>query len=1009
METCTFRHSKCVVLMVVFLKSVAGTFTPTINMDNTMITGTYYSAHTADAQEATFLSRELTTSTTVYIRESIKNSSPSKITDIPPRASEREQSLTETRTATDPYSIWATDTESWTSQGNVGSSTEVLSSNTESTTNRTTEGQKSTIVHTTHLTSSFSEEPHPVTEARSSRDSRTADNKVWVTDTQSTDTISDTDSIYLSTTISRAGERTLLSVPFNSTSPYTDDSNSSETAPHTFTSEIQSSGPTQNRESTESASSTGVDQVFTSSGTHLPTNTTQERPTETERFDPSQGTAHETGEPNVTGQSFDVTTDGDNPDITPPLTVVVNSPDEKTDVTVTSHTTGGETSFTEDSSVSVSSVPPLVSSEDSVTNASRPGAETSVTRVGVTRVITESSTGSVGTRGREEPEWTQTHHVDDTTLQGLTTAPPTLRDDVTTGDSSSRFFSLTPRTAQPTVPTEVLSTAEDRVTRRPVLTEQDTYRVTTAETPTSTPTTTPARTRATTTPPSPSATTQKPQPSTVVQPHTTPVTTETAQTTQQFPTSRTRGPQTARTSKTDVTTLHLETSTATPGNTTAQTAHTTALYSKSTSASSSRPAALTPGTHRTKGTTEMGSTPTTQTHVKSTPSADHACGAHRCANGGTCAETPGAGYSCRCLPAWGGPSCTEDVDECQSRPCPPNSVCVNTRGSFSCECPLGFDLEDGRTCTQVKTFLGTFRVNSTVHLMNVHEIQREILQLLNSSLSSLRGYRRSTLKQQEGKDLRFLAANMFSVSADVTSPDVSGSIQVSLRNCSKSSSHCGVKLHHQLSYHVESLCLAQNTSCDPQHSLCTDTNGTPYCQCLPGYFKNNPEDMTCRDCGDGFKLVNGTCVECMFGFGGFNCNNFYKLIAVVVSPAGGVLLLIVIIALIVTCCKKDKNDINKIIFKSGDLQMSPYSDFPKSNRVSMEWGRETIEMQENGSTKNLLQMTDIYYSPALRNSDLDRNGLYPFSGLPGSRHSCIYPAQWNPSFISDDSRRRDYF
>ncbi len=42
--------------------------------------------------------------------------------------------------------------------------------------------------------------------------------------------------------------------------------------------------------------------------------------------------------------------------------------------------------------------------------------------------------------------------------------------------------------------------------------------------------------------------------------------------------------------------------------------------------------------------------------------------------------------------------------------------------------------------------------------------------------------------------------------------------------------------------------------------------------------------------------------------------------------------------------------------------MSPYADFPKSNRISMEWGRETIEMQENGSTKNLLQMTDIYYS-----------------------------------------------
>lgn len=42
--------------------------------------------------------------------------------------------------------------------------------------------------------------------------------------------------------------------------------------------------------------------------------------------------------------------------------------------------------------------------------------------------------------------------------------------------------------------------------------------------------------------------------------------------------------------------------------------------------------------------------------------------------------------------------------------------------------------------------------------------------------------------------------------------------------------------------------------------------------------------------------------------------------------------------------------------------MSPYADFPKSNRTSLEWGRETIEMQENGSTKNLLQMSDIYYS-----------------------------------------------
>uniref|UniRef100_A0A8C4SAL7 Uncharacterized protein n=1 Tax=Erpetoichthys calabaricus TaxID=27687 RepID=A0A8C4SAL7_ERPCA len=135
----------------------------------------------------------------------------------------------------------------------------------------------------------------------------------------------------------------------------------------------------------------------------------------------------------------------------------------------------------------------------------------------------------------------------------------------------------------------------------------------------------------------------------------------------------------------------------------------------------------------------------------------------------------------------------------------------------------------------------------------------------------------------------------------------------------------------------------------------------------------------------------------------------YKFIMVVVAAAGGGLLLIMAIALIVTCCRKDKNDISKFIFKSGDFQMSPYAEYPKNNRISADWGRETIEMQENGSTKNLLQMTDIYYSPGLRNHELDQSGLFPYSGLPGSRHSCIYPGQYNPSFICEDSRRRDYF
>lgn len=88
-------------------------------------------------------------------------------------------------------------------------------------------------------------------------------------------------------------------------------------------------------------------------------------------------------------------------------------------------------------------------------------------------------------------------------------------------------------------------------------------------------------------------------------------------------------------------------------------------------------------------------------------------------------------FSCHCQQAWTGPTCSEgerllsssrgfknrfeqtvcnaslpalhpDFDECQSNPCPAGSRCVNTRGSFSCRCPLGFDLDNGRTCTRGK-------------------------------------------------------------------------------------------------------------------------------------------------------------------------------------------------------------------------------------------------------------------------------------------------------------------
>ncbi|XP_067154738.1 protein HEG homolog 1, partial [Apteryx mantelli] len=354
-----------------------------------------------------------------------------------------------------------------------------------------------------------------------------------------------------------------------------------------------------------------------------------------------------------------------------------------------------------------------------------------------------------------------------------------------------------------------------------------------------------------------------------------------------------------------------------------------------------------------------------------------------------------------------------DVDECLSNPCPALATCNNTHGSYICQCPLGYELEKGK-CNLVRIFIGQVPLKLNIthgKYAELLHVEGEILAMLDASLAGLPGYHRSVVKAtREANVVQVSVQSTFSLASNVTFYDVVSSVKSYIRACTSPPETCQFISSLKLLHRVGSLCRQKDPECDKETSECTDFDGVALCQCKNGYFKYNKMDHSCRACEDGYKLENETCVSCPFGLGGFNCGNPYQLITVVIAAAGGGLLLILGIALIITCCRKNKNDISKLIFKSGDFQMSPYAEYPKNPRAQ-EWGRETIEMQENGSTKNLLQMTDVYYSPTgLRNPELERNGLYPpYTGLPGSRHSCIYPGQYNPSFISDETRRRDYF
>ncbi|KAF4523891.1 hypothetical protein B566_EDAN016083, partial [Ephemera danica] len=74
-----------------------------------------------------------------------------------------------------------------------------------------------------------------------------------------------------------------------------------------------------------------------------------------------------------------------------------------------------------------------------------------------------------------------------------------------------------------------------------------------------------------------------------------------------------------------------------------------------------------------------------------------------CLNGGTCSNSVG-GFSCICVNGWTGPDCSLNIDDCAGAacfngatcidrvgsPCEHDGLCVNTPGSFACNCTQGF-------------------------------------------------------------------------------------------------------------------------------------------------------------------------------------------------------------------------------------------------------------------------------------------------------------------------------
>ena len=65
-----------------------------------------------------------------------------------------------------------------------------------------------------------------------------------------------------------------------------------------------------------------------------------------------------------------------------------------------------------------------------------------------------------------------------------------------------------------------------------------------------------------------------------------------------------------------------------------------------------------------------------------------------CYNGAACVNTEGS-YRCECGAGYKGKSCEDDINECENLPCKNGAPCTNLKGGYKCRCPANYQ---GKNC-----------------------------------------------------------------------------------------------------------------------------------------------------------------------------------------------------------------------------------------------------------------------------------------------------------------------
>ncbi|XP_040924575.1 mucin-13-like isoform X4 [Betta splendens] len=261
---------------------------------------------------------------------------------------------------------------------------------------------------------------------------------------------------------------------------------------------------------------------------------------------------------------------------------------------------------------------------------------------------------------------------------------------------------------------------------------------------------------------------------------------------------------------------------------------------------------------------------------------------------------------------------TTNPGPCALNPCGRGSTCdPRVDDTFVCLCLPGDVYNEGsRGCDNAKVFPGNLNVPEITYDPKVKDktsqefkdASSKIIDALSPLFQKQNGYLESivveiqraptTARASQGDGVRATVDIIFEASSEVKSAAVDKVIQEAFvcTDCVLAGGE----------FKMKNLC--DSNTCDSETTNCTSTDGVFTCPCNDGYIKTDFSVRMCSACPSGQQANKDSdgCEACPFGYSGFNCNESWQLVLVIVGSVLGGLLLISLILLPVVAVKGSK-------------------------------------------------------------------------------------------------------